>query len=195
MVRRSLGPPAISFSNKWHSFRYWKGRPNILKIKAMRNLVIAIASSALIFASCQSNDEKAAAIGDAKQATIDSMNAVSVAKQQVIDSVNAEKAEKAKHKSHSSQASNGGSYSNSNSADNATASAPAATTTTKKKGWSHTAKGAVVGAGAGAITGALVNKDHLKGAAIGTVIGAGVGAGTGAIVDHAKKKKAQQANQ
>lgn len=191
MVRRSLWPPAIFFSNKWHSFRYWKGRPNILKIKAMRNLVIAIASSALIFASCQSNDEKAAAIGDAKQATIDSMNAVSVAKQQVIDSVNAEKA---KHKSHSSQASNG-SYSNSSSADNSAASAPAATTTTKKKGWSHTAKGAVVGAGAGAITGALVNKDHLKGAAIGTVIGAGVGAGTGAIVDHAKKKKAQQANQ
>jgi len=148
----------------------------------MKNLCIALASAALLFASCQGNPD--AAIGDAKQATIDSMNAVNEVKQQVIDSMNTAKA---KHRSSSREA---GSYNSST----ANTTSPAATTTTaeKKKGWSHTAKGAVVGAGAGAVTGALINKDHLKGAAIGTVIGAGVGAGTGAIVDHAKKKKEQQ---
>lgn len=71
-------------------------------------------------------------------------------------------------------------------ADNADNNAPVAK---KKKKWSHTAKGAVVGAGAGAITGAIVNKDRVKGAVIGTLIGAGAGAATGAIVDQKEKKK------
>ena len=44
------------------------------------------------------------------------------------------------------------------------------------KGWSHAAKATAVGAGSGAILGALLNKDHrLGGAAVGTVIGAGAG--------------------
>ena len=62
----------------------------------------------------------------------------------------------------------------------------------KKKGWSHTAKGAVVGAGTGAVTGAIINKKRGQGAIVGTLIGAGVGAGTGAIVDAQKKKKNQR---
>lgn len=59
----------------------------------------------------------------------------------------------------------------------------------KKKGWSNTAKGAVIGAGVGAVTGAIVDKKHGEGAIVGGLIGAGVGAGTGAIIDHNKKKK------
>ena len=62
----------------------------------------------------------------------------------------------------------------------------------KKKGWSNTAKGAVIGAGAGAITGAAVSKKKGEGAIIGGLAGAAVGAGTGAIIDDSKKKKEKQ---
>ena len=58
----------------------------------------------------------------------------------------------------------------------------------KKKGWSNTAKGAVIGAGVGAATGAIVSKKKGQGAIIGGLVGAGVGAGTGAIIDEKKKE-------
>ncbi len=53
---------------------------------------------------------------------------------------------------------------------NSEAPAPA-----KKKGWSDAAKGTVIGAGAGAIGGALIDKKHGRGAIIGGVVGAGAG--------------------
>jgi hypothetical protein len=56
------------------------------------------------------------------------------------------------------------------SASNNNAPAPA-----KKKGWSQAAKGAVIGAGAGALGGVIVDKKDGRGAAIGGVIGAGAG--------------------
>lgn len=65
-------------------------------------------------------------------------------------------------------------------------SAPA-NTTTKRKGWSNTAKGAVIGAGVGAATGAIISDKKGEGAIIGGLAGAGVGAGTGAIIDENKK--------
>ncbi|SEW52653.1 YMGG-like glycine zipper-containing protein [Chitinophaga arvensicola] len=152
----------------------------------MKQILVALAVAVALF-SCSSHAENAAAIESAKKATIDSMNNVNAIKKEVVDSMNALKS----HRTHSretagTQYNNDGTPAVANS--EATAPAPA-----KKKGWkswSHTAKGAVVGAGAGAVTGAIVNKDRVKGAAIGTLIGAGVGAGTGAIVDHSKKKKA-----
>ena len=48
-------------------------------------------------------------------------------------------------------------------------------TVKEKTGWSHRKKGAVIGAGAGAVTGALVSKHHAKGAIIGGAVGAGAG--------------------
>ncbi len=63
----------------------------------------------------------------------------------------------------------------------------------KRKPWSNTAKGAVIGAGVGAVTGAVVSKKKPgQGAVIGGIAGAGVGAGTGAILDAQKKKRDQQ---
>ena len=60
----------------------------------------------------------------------------------------------------------------------------------KKKGWSNTAKGAVIGAGVGAIGGAVINKNNrVKGAVIGGVIGAVAGVGTGIILDRKKKRE------
>lgn len=65
--------------------------------------------------------------------------------------------------------------------------ASAQTTTKKvtKKGWSHKKKYAVIGAGAGAATGALVSKHRVKGA----VIGGAVGAGAGYLLGRHKDKK------
>jgi hypothetical protein len=45
----------------------------------------------------------------------------------------------------------------------------------KKKGWSQAAKGTVIGAGAGAIGGALIDKKKGRGAIVGGVVGAGTG--------------------
>jgi hypothetical protein len=49
------------------------------------------------------------------------------------------------------------------------------TTPAKKKGWSSAAKGAAIGAGAGAITGVLVDKKDGRGAIVGGLLGAGTG--------------------
>src|SRR5207237_10133293 len=44
-----------------------------------------------------------------------------------------------------------------------------------KKGWSHKKKYGVIGAGAGAATGALISKHHARGAVIGGVVGGASG--------------------
>ncbi len=93
----------------------------------------------VILASCQSKASREAEIQKAKQATIDSMAAAASAKQHVIDSmrtVAARNAEKNTQTENNSQA----------------------TTAKKKKGLGNVSKGAIIGAGAGAITGALVDK-------------------------------------
>jgi hypothetical protein len=48
-------------------------------------------------------------------------------------------------------------------------------TAEKKKGWSEAAKGTAIGAGAGALGGALIDKKKGRGAIIGGVVGAGAG--------------------
>jgi phage tail tape-measure protein len=54
----------------------------------------------------------------------------------------------------------------------------------EKKGWSAKAKGAVIGAGAGAVAGAIIHKRQRGvGAVVGGVLGAGAGTGIGAIID------------
>ena len=50
----------------------------------------------------------------------------------------------------------------------------------KKKGWSKAAKYSVIGAGSGAILGAVINKrNRVAGGIIGGVLGGGVGYGIG----------------
>ena len=56
----------------------------------------------------------------------------------------------------------------------------------EKKGWSKTAKGAVIGGVVGAGTGAVVNK---KNRAAGAVVGGVIGAGAGAVIGHEMDKK------
>ncbi len=62
---------------------------------------------------------------------------------------------------------------------------PAPAVAEEKKGWSNAAKGAVIGAGAGAIGGAIISKKKGTGAVIGGVLGA---AG-GYIIGKSKDKK------
>ncbi|PWG79475.1 YMGG-like glycine zipper-containing protein [Pararcticibacter amylolyticus] len=59
----------------------------------------------------------------------------------------------------------------------------------QKKGWSSAAKGAAIGAGAGAVTGLIVDKKNARGAIIGGV----VGAGTGYVIGRQKDKKTGRA--
>ena len=140
-------------------------------MKALYILIVALS-----IVSCQ-NQEKID-VNKAKQASIDSMK-VEINKQHVIDSMKTEMAKIKEEQKVESQKvvvvhqQDG----------TATATAP------KKKGWSSTAKGAVIGAGVGAITGAAVSKKKCQGAIIGGLAGAGIGAGTGAIIDGKKKKK------
>jgi hypothetical protein len=55
-----------------------------------------------------------------------------------------------------------------------------------KKGWSKTAKGAVIGGVVGAGTGAIADKHHRV---VGAVIGGAAGAGAGAIIGNVMDKK------
>lgn len=67
---------------------------------------------------------------------------------------------------------------------------PASEVKKKKKGMSTPVKGALIGAGVGAVTGAVVAKNNrVKGAVIGAVAGAGAGAVTGVVIDKKKDKK------
>ncbi|MEJ7830205.1 MAG: YMGG-like glycine zipper-containing protein [Segetibacter sp.] len=70
----------------------------------------------------------------------------------------------------------GGSGKVSQGSGSGTASQPTASTTpAKKKGWSKAAKGTAIGAGSGAVLGAIISKNKVKGAVIGGVLGAGGG--------------------
>jgi hypothetical protein len=62
----------------------------------------------------------------------------------------------------------------------------AKTTTVKKKGWSKAAKGTAIGAGAGAVLGAVINK---RNRAVGAVIGGVLGGGGGYVIGRGMDKK------
>jgi cobalamin biosynthesis Mg chelatase CobN len=79
--------------------------------------------------------------------------------------------------------------SSSSSANNSGAnnSGTQTTQTTEKKGWSSAAKGAVIGAGAGAVGGAIISKKQpVKGAVIGGAVGAAGGYIIGKDIDKRK---------
>jgi hypothetical protein len=127
----------------------------------------------VVLSSCSNSDSKNSELLS-KQFTIDSLKAVAVEKEaevKVLQQKQAIKKETATHQSNYS-------------------STPVTQETqepAKKKGWSNTAKGAVIGGVVGAGTGVAVSKNKVKGGIIGAVVGAGAGAGVGAIID--KKKK------
>lgn len=165
-----------------------------------------IISAACLMMACGDNSKKE--IQNAKTMAIDSMkmeSKITEAKQEVIDSMNLEaKIESAKQFTRDSlkdskkpiyYAEKSVSKSNPeryvSSTPEVVTSPPVVTAPVRKKRKiSRPVEGALIGAGVGAISGAIINKsDRGKGAIIGGVIGAGVGAGTGVIIDNKQKKK------
>ena len=156
----------------------------------MKNFIVLLMAGFLMTACGNNAANTEAEIAKAKQhmldsiKTVDSLKAIAEKQQKSLDSLNKLAAEKNVRKEKRE-----GVEPRYADAESKPASAEPAT---KKKGWSSTAKGAVIGAGIGAIGGAIIDKKHGEGAIIGGIIGAGAGAGTGAIID-AKKKKADTA--
>jgi len=144
----------------------------------MKQLIVIGALSVMITSCSNSNT---ADMERSKQATIDSMNNVAAlqAKQRTIDSMAQANSQ------HHHYANPGSSETNSSEA------------TAEKKGMSNKTKGALIGTGAGVITGAvagaLINKEDpgkgaVIGGAVGGAVGSGVGYGAGAAKDKKKKK-------
>ncbi|CAM4379716.1 YMGG-like glycine zipper-containing protein [Flavobacterium terrigena] len=137
----------------------------------MKNACVLLFS--LLLVSCQFQNKEE--IEKAKQASIDSMK-TAMEQQRVVDSMQAELTRVNEEKE---------AVQNSKTVvvnNTTTQAAP------KRKGMSNAAKGALIGAGVGAATGAIVSKKKGTGAIIGGLAGAGVGAGTGAIIDEKKKE-------
>ncbi len=153
----------------------------------MKNIMILFAA-AVITVSCNNKAEQQAA---EQQRQLDSIK-TEMARQRLVDSMNevaaAKKAEleaRQRAQPRTTTVYHEVDHTSSNSG-----SAPASTTTTKqRKGIGPVAAGAIIGAGAGAVTGAMVDKQKGRGAIIGGVLGAGAGAGTGAIIKGEQKKK------
>lgn len=146
-------------------------------MKTIQRFALILLSATAIM-SCRNAEKEAQIAEEARLRTIDSLKAVEaakeaeLAKQRTIDSMKAVAAQQQKTVIIRE---------NGNT-----------TTVEQRKGWSGAAKGAVIGAGVGAVTGAVIDKDKPgRGAVIGGLAGGGVGAGTGAIIDSEKKKKAQ----
>ncbi len=149
--------------------------------------------------SCNNDAQKESAA--AQQRTIDSMKDEMV-KKQIIDSMNAVNTANpvvVTHERtivhHSSTESNTPvnrttTTSETNIATSNAAKAPVQTK--KRKGLGATATGAIIGAGVGGITGAMVDKKKGEGAIVGGILGAGAGAGVGAIINKKQKQKDQK---
>lgn len=150
----------------------------------MKALYILLAALSIVSCQHQGKDE----INKAKQASIDSMK-VEINKQKIIDSMKVEMAALEEKKEAEQKAIEQKAAEQKvvvvHQNDGTATAAPAA----KKKGWSATAKGAVIGAGVGAATGAIVSKKKGEGAIIGGLAGAALGTGTGAVIDSKNKKK------
>lgn len=171
------------------------------QINIMKKTIIIMSATYLMLA-CGDNSKKE--IQEAKILAIDSMKMeaqIKNAKQEVIDSMKIEaKVETAKQFTRDSlkdakkpklYSERKISKSSPDSYVSTSSTPPPVTTSTKRKRKiSRPVQGALIGAGVGAVSGAIINKnDRGKGAIIGGIIGAGVGAGTGVVIDNNQKKK------
>ena len=132
----------------------------------------------LILTGCDTNAKQEAEALRIKQVTIDSLSIV-IAQQYIIDSMQAETASRNLQNRQIVK-------------DRSTSKNEVVAAKPKKKGWSNIAKGAVIGAGSGAVSGALIDKKHGEGVIVGGLLGAGVGVATGAIIDGNIKKTRKQ---
>ena len=176
----------------------------------MKNILVILTLSWATVA-CNSTAKTKEKVEEARQAAIDSVNQVvevERVKQATIDSMNmvkeealVQEKEEAKEEIREAElvaankvavankSSNDYSYTPKSSTSKTTTSS---TPAKKKKKMNNTAKGALIGAGVGAVTGAVVSKKKGQGAIVGGLLGAGAGAVTGDIIDNQKEKKPKQ---
>lgn len=145
----------------------------------MKRVLMIILCAGLFTACNQSAKQEAIAKQAAVKAVQDSMRLDSFKKAET-----AEKERLAKEKEEKQQAELAAANARAN-ANARQASYSGGTAAPQKKGWSSAAKGAVIGAGAGALGGALIDKKKGRGA----IIGAAAGAGTGYIIGRSKDRK------
>ena len=147
--------------------------------------IFSVAALAIVLSACSNNAKQEAMI---KQQAIvavkdslrlDSFKRADAREKERLAIVKEEKAKEEKRTLLLAERNEAADRSNRNTAVNE-APAPA-----KKKGWSQAAKGAVIGAGAGALGGILIDKKDGRGAIIGGV----VGAGTGYVIGRAQDRK------
>jgi hypothetical protein len=138
----------------------------------MKKILFGImAISTITQVACNGNST-ATAVEQQKQ--IDSLSAAAM-NQKTTDSLNA------LHKTYHEES---GDSTSSQNAGDASNSGTASEAKKEKKGMSAPVKGALIGAGVGAVSGAIIDKKHRgAGAAIGGILGAGAGAGAGALLD------------
>ncbi|MCW3124226.1 MAG: glycine zipper family protein [Flavipsychrobacter sp.] len=166
----------------------------------MTNKILLFIATAVIMASCNNSAEQQAA---AQARQVDSMKN-EMAKKQIIDSMNAAQAAQAAtvnnerpvvHSStvhHSSTVNRPNGTATTTETNYSTTNAATAPVKKQRKGIGPVAAGAIIGAGAGAITGAMVDKKKGEGAVVGGILGAGAGAGAGAIIKKHQKNKDEE---
>ncbi|UAY53270.1 YMGG-like glycine zipper-containing protein [Ferruginibacter albus] len=142
--------------------------------------IIVLFTTLSVLAGCAGKSGSEEELQQIKQNTIDSINKAQV-KQRTIDSMNKVNGKAVEKNTQKQEVTT---TTTTNTGTGTT------TTTTQKKGWSKTAKGAVIGAGVGAIGGAIIDKKHPgQGAILGGALGAGAGAVTGNVMDKKDGRK------
>jgi outer membrane lipoprotein SlyB len=189
-----------SFSTIWHfiSYLYYFSPLNPKKLMKIYALIL---SAAVLATACNSKPDAAATTSTTP--TTDTGLVITQPELPVADTqqvtttpATAEKANTgtAVKSGGSTSTSSGTSNSSSNgntTADNASsgssdASSGSTASSKEKKGWSKTAKGAVIGGVTGAAAGAIINK---KNRGVGAVIGGVGGAAAGAVIGNEMDKK------
>lgn len=155
----------------------------------MKKVILILMTITGIYGCNTKSTNSDAEITKAKQAAVDSMKQVNLISQQQrqIDSLKTV-AKVNPTKANNMAASSANAYTS--SSRSTTPSTPVSyASTKKKKKMGNVAKGAIIGAGVGAVTGAVVSKKKGQGAIVGGVLGAGAGAGVGAVIDKKQKQK------
>lgn len=156
----------------------------------MKKILLILTTLIGIYGCNTKSTNSDAEIAKAKQAAIDSMKQVNLISQQQkqIDSLKTVAETKAAKSNTAVVASSANAYTS--SSRTTTPSTPVSyASAKKKKKMNNVAKGAIIGAGVGALTGAVVSKKKGQGAIVGGVLGAGAGAGVGAVIDKKQKQK------
>ena len=143
-----------------------------------------ILSSTLILAACNSNTKTIEASSEPLKDSSAMVQPANVS--EVQENVSDGKEEHTSATTEKKTTSRETSSSSNTSSSNNTINSESENSAKAKKGWSKTAKGAVIGGVVGAGTGAVVNK---KNRAAGAVVGGVVGAGAGAIIGNEMDKK------